>query len=149
MAFDWIKIKTDEAFIEKEFKNEYFRLAEQCRSFSEGIHGPWMPDIFCHRFMDPCLQVSMLGLCWSAAEVRIILNGNSSAAQISQKQEFKSQGNRRSTLIKTSLSPRASIRNQKKEKTEKNEQLHQRIFLNDDETGSFSPSEAGIYGAPT
>ena len=80
----------------------------------------------------------MLGLCWSAAEVRIILNGNSSAAQISQKQELKSQSNRRSTLIKTSLSPRASIRNQKKEKIEKNEQLHQRIFLNDDETGAFS-----------
>ena len=80
----------------------------------------------------------MLGLCWSAAEVRIILNGNSSAAQISQKQELKSQSNRRSTLIKTSLSPRASIRNQKKEKIEKNEQLHQRIFLNDDETGVFS-----------
>ena len=79
----------------------------------------------------------MLGLCWSAAEVRIILNGNSSAAQISQKQELKSQGNRRSTLIKTSLSPRASIRNQNKEKNEKNEQLHQRIFLNDDETGCF------------
>ena len=36
----------------------------------------------------------MLGLCWSAAEVRIILNGNSNAAQISQKQELKSQGNR-------------------------------------------------------
>ena len=80
----------------------------------------------------------MLGLCWSAAEVRIILNGNSSAAQISQKQELKSQGNRRSTLIKTQLSPRASIRNQRKEKTEKNEQLHQRIFLNDDETGLIS-----------
>ena len=80
----------------------------------------------------------MLGLCWSAAEVRVILNGNSSAAQISQKQELKSQSNRRSTLIKTSLSPRASIRNQKKEKIEKNEQLHQRIFLNDDETGVFS-----------
>ena len=70
--------------------------------------------------------------------MRIILNGNSSAAQISQKQELKSQSNRRSTLIKTSLSPRASIRNQKKEKIEKNEQLHQRIFLNDDETGVFS-----------
>ena len=70
--------------------------------------------------------------------MRIILNGNSSAAQISQKQELKSQSNRRSTLIKTSLSPRASIRNQKKEKIEKNEQLHQRIFLNDDETGAFS-----------
>ena len=80
----------------------------------------------------------MLGLCWSAAEVRIILNGNSSAAQISQKQELKSQGNRRSTLIKTQLSPRASIRNQRKEKIEKNEQLHQRIFLNDDETGLIS-----------
>ena len=80
----------------------------------------------------------MLGLCWSAAEVRIILNGNSNAAQISQKQELKSQGNRRSTVIKTTLSPRASIRNQKKDKTEKNEQLHQRIFLNDDETGTFS-----------
>ena len=80
----------------------------------------------------------MLGLCWSAAEVRIILNGNSSAAQISQKQELKSQSNRRSTLIKTQLSPRASIRNQRKEKIEKNEQLHQRIFLNDDETGWIS-----------
>ena len=45
--------------------------------------------------------------------------------------------NRRSTVIKTTLSPRASIRNQKKDKTEKNEQLHQRIFLNDDETGPF------------
>lgn len=30
--------KLNVAFIEKEFKNEYFRLAEQCRSFSEGIH---------------------------------------------------------------------------------------------------------------
>jgi len=44
----------DLAFVEKEFKNEYFRLAEQCRSFS----------------------VSLLGLCWSDAEVRVILNGN-------------------------------------------------------------------------
>ena len=106
----------DLAFVEKEFKNEYFRLAEQCRSFS----------------------VSLLGLCWSDAEVRIILNGNTIDTK------------RNSRYIKTGLSPQISLRRSNlagKAKRQRlkgttdstdvtsTEPLRQRIFLSERESG--------------